>query len=114
MVGGDRRPLVGRIEADGTYSLKSVPAGTVRIGVLSPNPAAVSNAIRRAPVSRKGPADIKAKVGAQMAKNDESGTTTNAAKGKWFPLPKEYEDPDSSGITTEIQRGENVFDIELK
>jgi len=63
MVGGDRRPLVGRIESDGTYSLKGVPAGLVRIGVLSPSPGAAANSLRRAPQNRKGPADLKANSG---------------------------------------------------
>jgi hypothetical protein len=33
--------------------------------------------------------------------------------GKWFPLPKQYELADTSGITT-IHGGDNTFDIELK
>ncbi len=114
MVGGDRKPLVGRIEPDGTYSLKGVPAGIIRIGVVSPDPAAASKTIRRAPQNRKGPADLKAKFGTQMAQNDETGATAQAARGKWFPLPKAYEDPDTSGLTTEIGQGENRFDIELR
>ena len=114
MVGGDRRPLVGRIESDGTYSLKGVPAGLVRIGVLSPSPGAAANSLRRAPQNRKGPADLKAKFGSQVAHGEEPGTAANAARGKWFPLPSEYEDPDTSGLTTEIRRGDNTFDIELR
>jgi hypothetical protein len=34
--------------------------------------------------------------------------------GKWFPLPKQYELVDTSGITITIQPGDNTFDIELK
>jgi hypothetical protein len=33
---------------------------------------------------------------------------------KWFPLPKQYEFADSSGITTTIEEGDNSFEIELK
>jgi hypothetical protein len=114
MVGGDRLPIVGTIGSDGTYSLRGVPAGLVRIGVLSSNPAGPANSSGRSPQNWKGPADLKAKLRAQTAQNDESGAVANAARGKWFPLPKEYEDPDTSGLTTEVRRGDNVFDIELR
>jgi hypothetical protein len=33
---------------------------------------------------------------------------------KWFPLPKRYELADTSGITTTIHEGDNIFDIDLK
>ena len=32
----------------------------------------------------------------------------------WFPLPKEFETAETTGITTTIKRGDNTFDIELK
>jgi hypothetical protein len=35
-------------------------------------------------------------------------------RGKWFPLPLQYELADNSGITTTIQEGDNIFDIDLK
>ena len=114
MVGGDRMPIVGRIGSDGTYSLQGVPAGVVRIAVLSPNPAAASTSSPRSPLSGKGPVSLKSKIGAQTAQNDASGVMAKATRAKWFPLPPQYEDPDTSGITTEIHRGDNTFDIELK
>jgi hypothetical protein len=33
---------------------------------------------------------------------------------QWFPLPKQYELADTSGITTTIHSGDNTFDIDLK
>jgi hypothetical protein len=42
------------------------------------------------------------------------GTAPKGDSSKWFPLPKQYELADSSGITTTIRSGENTFDIELK
>lgn len=114
MVGGNRIPVVGRIESDGTYSVKGVPAGMVHIAVVSPNPAGVANSVLRSPLRWKGPANLKTKIGRQTAQNDETETIAKAARAKWFPLPKKYEDPDTSEITAEIHRGANTFDIELR
>jgi hypothetical protein len=114
MVGDDRKPIVGRIEADGKYSIQGVPAGIVRIAVLSPNPGEVSNSIRRSPQNMKGPANFKSKFGSQIAQSDELETGGKGARSKWFRLPQQYEDPDTSGITTEIRRGDNAFNIELR
>jgi hypothetical protein len=114
MVGGDQKPIVGRIETNGTYSVQGVPAGVVRIAVVSPRPGAALTSPRRGTVNSKGPANLKSKIGAQTAQNDAAGIIANSVRSRWFPLPKEYEDPDTSGLTTEIHRGENTFDIELK
>ena len=35
-------------------------------------------------------------------------------KSKWMQLPDLYGDPDTSGITTTVKRGENQYDVELK
>jgi hypothetical protein len=114
MVGDNRKPIIGRIETDGTYSVQGVPAGVVRIAVLSPRPAGALNSLRRGPVNEKSPANFVSKIGAQTAQNDPKGMKAKAERSRWFPLPKEYEDPDTSGLTTEIHRGNNTFDIELR
>jgi hypothetical protein len=114
MVGDNQMPIVGSIEPDGAYSIKGVPAGTVRVGVLSPDPAASSNALRRTPLHRGGARSLKAKIQSTTARNDLQGPPGNTSRAKWFPLPKQYEDPDTSGIVAEIRRGDNTFDIELK
>lgn len=108
MVGDNRKPIVGRIETDGTYCVQGVPAGVVRIAVLSPMPGGAWNSLGR------GPVNLVSKIGAQKAQNDATGMTAKAERSRWFPLPKEYEAPDSSGLTTEIHRGDNTFDIELR
>ena len=114
MVGDNRKPIVGRIETDGTYCVPGVPAGVVRIAVLSPRPGGALNSLRRGPVNEKGPASFVSKIRAQTIQKDATGMTAKAERSRWFPLPKEYEDPDTSGLTTEIHRGDNTFDIELR
>ena len=98
MVGDNRKPIVGRIETDGTYSVPGVPAGVVRIAVLSPRPGGALNS---------GPTGLG-------LRKDATRMTAKAERSRWFPLPEKYEDPDTSGLTTEIHRGDNTFDIELR
>ena len=85
-----------------------MPAGVVRIAVLSPRPGGALNSLGR------GPVNLVSKIGAQTAQNEATGMTAKAERSRWFPLPKEYEDPDTAGLTTEIHRGDNTFDIELR
>src|SRR5215831_13285234 len=39
LIGSDDMPVTGRINADGTYAVAGVPAGAVRVAVVSPDPA---------------------------------------------------------------------------
>ena len=105
LIGSDDMPVTGRINSDGTYAAFGVPVGDVRLAVVSPNPA------RPRPPERKWDrtGDPKASPLPNM-----QPVAPEIDRSKWFPLPKQYELADTSGITTTIHTGDNTFDIELK
>jgi hypothetical protein len=108
MIGEDNKAHNGAIDDDGKYRVKDVLVGTVKVGVVSPDPASTQPR-QRPPM--KGP-KAKTKELGDMPPSPPSAPTTD--RSKWFRLPKQYEVPAESGITTIIERGENTFDIELK
>ena len=89
VVGTDRVPKQGPINPDGTYLVKDIPAGAVKIAVISPQPTAK--------VSRK--------------KDDapQKADTTG-----WFRLPEHYNDPEKSTLSFQLKSGSNSHNIELK
>jgi hypothetical protein len=115
MVGPDGRTVTGQVNAEGHYRLKSVPAGTVRVAVVSPNPTGM---FAFAGAEQAKSKIMKDKLSANLTKSKSDNATEQAVskvdRRKWFPLPKQYESTETSGITTIIQRGDNTFDIELK
>ena len=86
------------VEPDGRYTLRGVPAGRARVTVLSlPPPPQLGKAPgedgKVKPIDGPGPA----------AKPDQAGG-----------IPDRYKDPDSSGLSYDVQRGSHTFDIELR
>lgn len=88
--GADGIPRFSLIK-EGTYEIKDLPAGTVRITVSSPDPGQLKVAMR--------------KVGEKPPAADRTG---------WFPIPEKYADFKTSDLTFDLQRGENRYDIKLK
>ena len=96
------------IGADGSYHAENVPTGTVKVAVL--------------PVSGGPQVDGKAAgmmKGMQktVAKDQSAVGEIGSAKKKAakFSIPDQYQDPEKSGITVSISRGDNPpFDIKLK
>src|SRR5262249_55080680 len=82
----------GAIGPDGSYSVSGVATGEARVAVNSPNPKS----------SEVTPIDKKRKMERHP---DVQG---------WFPIPKEYGTPSTSGLTYTIKRGANTIDIEMK
>jgi hypothetical protein len=124
-VGSDGVPHTGQIEPDGTYAVSDVPAGTVKIAVVSPDP---GRPLRPgdlppslAPLADqeiKGPkAEDARRLQAKMQEvrgiKVDTGSLTSDRK-KWRKLPKEYEDPHASGLTMQVTKGKNTYDIPLK
>ncbi|OWK35046.1 hypothetical protein [Fimbriiglobus ruber] len=101
-IGSDKvAPVVVPIEADGHYSARKVPSGTVTVTVHSPNPKDEADSVR--------------------AKNaDRAGVTGKAPPPPgpdpklWFPIPTKYNDPSKSGLSYPIKPGSNSLNIELK
>jgi hypothetical protein len=95
----DGKTAAGRIEPDGTYAVAEAPTGTVAVAVVSLDPlyahyaSQIKSAREKVPKKQWAPPPVDRK--------------------KWFPLPKQYEDPKTSGLTTVLQGGSNPFDLNL-
>ncbi len=89
--GGDGIVVGGEIRPDGTYEVKNIGAGKIRLAVYSPDPAEVTVLARR-PEEIPPPKD----------------------RSKWFPIPEHYSDFAKSDLTFQLSRGANPFNIELK
>jgi hypothetical protein len=95
----DGTATAGVIDPDGTYTVHNAPAVAVGIAVISHDPQVqhVATQIKtlRERVSMKKwqppPVDRK----------------------NWFPLPKRYEDPKTSGLSVILTKGKNEHNIEL-
>lgn len=93
----DGRAHSGVIQPDGTYRVERVGRGTVRIGVLSPDPARARSIVKSEGEIPKSKSKSKSGTG-----NDRSG---------WFPLPRDIGDPQKSGITCSVESADMRFDI---
>jgi hypothetical protein len=91
VVGGDGIPITDSIREDGTYLVRDIPVGAIKIAVTSRDPA-VSQ-----PKARK--------KGEVLPKGDRTG---------WFAIPEKYGDFEKSALTFTLSRGANARDIELK
>jgi hypothetical protein len=113
MVGADNKLASGPLDAKGRYAINGVPLGTVQVAVVSPNPAPPPPS----PEWIKRQEEEMKRLAKELGKTPPTFPTSPVPKvdrSKWFPLPKQYELADSSGITTTIHNGDNTFDIELK
>lgn len=110
VVGADGLPHVGPIGPDGTYAVSGVPAGPVRIAVMSPNPVDVATArTGRGGAARDGGRGGEAR---EPPPGAPAAPDPVAAKN-WFPLPEEAGDVSRSGLKTMLQRGPNIFDLAI-
>ena len=80
----------GVIEPDGSYTVEGVQPGTVRIGVISHDPAKGRSVVRG---EKPSPA---------------------APPTGWFALPARFEDPAASGLTCIVGSSSASHDIEMK
>jgi hypothetical protein len=101
IVGKDGVAAAGPIETDGTYVVQKAPVGEVTVGVVSKDPVY----LHRISQLRSSRTPIPASA---------LSTPTGLDRKKWFPIPKEYEEPVRSGLSLSIKKGDNQYDIELK
>src|SRR5262249_22519239 len=102
IVGKDGVAAAGPIETDGSYVGRRAPVGEVAVGVVSKDPVF----LHRVSTLRSSRTPVPASALAPPP---------NLERKKWFPIPKEYEEPVHSGLTFSVQKGENnKYDIELK
>ena len=95
MVSPDKTARSTFIEADGSYTVQDVHPGVVNIAVISPDPA------RARTVIQKNDSGLTGKAAAE------------AAAKRWFGLPHQFADPETSGLTCTIGRGRVQHDIDL-
>jgi hypothetical protein len=105
MAGEDGIPRSGPIDAEGNYLVHGVPRGTVQVAVTNPAPGLPATA------GRIGKTLVGGAVGA--ASRRAPGAGPGAASRNGLPIPSQYTSLATSGLTTTIEPGENVFDIEL-
>lgn len=96
VLGSDNVPVVGHIDENGTYSVKGVTAGNVRIGVISPEPPKSGS-----PVT-------------ESRNNRRSGAVSPELAKKWFQVPDNFSDPEKSGLIATIKSGPNSHDINME
>lgn len=140
-VAADGRVFTAPIMPDGTYVLRNVPSGPVRIAVSSPNPRPIEERIAAAnpdgeaatsprPATAAGRAPgaagtSKAAPGISIAAPEASSQVPPASAGgtgskspppqhaRWFPIPGRYASPATSGLGGEVRGRENTLDLQL-
>jgi hypothetical protein len=85
------------INVDGTFAIEDVHRGTARIAVLSPDP-------RKSRPINFGGKPIRQ---GQDAEGD-------VILKNWVALPRQYENPETSGITCTVDAAQVTYDIDLK
>ncbi|MCX7429885.1 MAG: carboxypeptidase-like regulatory domain-containing protein [Planctomycetia bacterium] len=143
VITSDHRTHSVPIKPDGTYVLKGVPRGPVKVAVSSPNPqpvferqavetGAVGSDTRSQsarPKSASGgpmpgqpaarPGQAKAVEGVSIAATNDRGPAppnpgrSDAADRGWFRIPGRYANPASSGIGTDVGRGRTTLNLSL-
>ncbi|MSR32509.1 MAG: hypothetical protein EXR99_13500 [Gemmataceae bacterium] len=101
VTGPDNSAYPAALDEAGKFKIENIPPGLAKIAVDSPNPNPVvpmDPLLAKKPVRPDGP-----QVGA-----------VSPAKGSWFPIPEKYGEAAKSGLTFEIKRGENQFNIKLQ
>jgi hypothetical protein len=106
--GGNKQLSSARIDSEGNYRISDIAPGPAHIAVVSPDPTPPR------PLPSPPPDTPAFKVKAQLDELRARKALPKVDPSKWFPLPRQYESTETSGITTILQRGDNTFDIELK
>jgi len=89
------------LEENGAFSSSHVPIGKLRAAV-EPAPKSMAELV---------PKGVKVNIpkDAPVPDNYKGG-----GKGKYVPIPEFYRDPDTSGLTFNMEPGEHTWNIELK
>jgi hypothetical protein len=87
----------GKIEKDGTYRVNKVPVGNVKIGIQASEP------------PKYGAGMIPKEEAAKLGKK-----ATAVDPGDHVTLPKQFADPNKSGLTYTVKHGPQEHNISLK
>jgi hypothetical protein len=88
----------GNIREDGKYRMTNVPLGEVKVAVNT----------------EAGKGDYMSKVMSQSYQGPEAKVKGKKASLKFIDVPKQYHDPEKSGLSTTIKEGANTYNIEIK
>lgn len=94
IVAGQGGMATGDVGRDGRYKVENVPLGEVKVAVNT----------------EAGRGDFMSYTMSQSYQGPEAKGAKKAA-AKFIDVPKKYHDPETSGLTTMIQKGPNTFDI---
>ncbi|HZU04160.1 MAG TPA: hypothetical protein VFA10_31155 [Ktedonobacteraceae bacterium] len=96
------------IQEDGSYKINRVPIGPVTI--------TVSTLSIRPPSKGGGGKPMTPPPGTLPPGIDLTPPGMNVAdlEKRYMPIPKQYSDPAKSGLTYIVQRGKQIYDIDLK
>jgi hypothetical protein len=100
VVGTDGRSAAGKIESDGTFRVENAPAGQVNVGVVSHDPLVQHWATSLKTTRARPTANVFT-------------AAPPVDRKQWFPIPQQYEEPASSGVTLMLKSGQNETDIPL-
>jgi hypothetical protein len=113
----------GVIDLNGQYGIDNVPAGPVKIGVVSENPDPGGTAgggkgggagAGAGAAAGRGGKSVDPRE-ARGFRPDTSGAPAKPPPGAWFPIDAKFSDPMTSGLTGEVKAGkESELNIELK
>ena len=88
----------GMIGDDGKYVVENAPLGEVKIGV---NTSAARG-------------QFQSKIMSQNASAADPNKSNRIAQPKFMDVPEKYFNPETSGITTTIERGANGYEIVIR
>lgn len=112
----------GDIDLNGHYEIDNVPAGIVKIGVVSIDPDSGGHG-RGDPVAKAGKVggpmkinsdDPREKVLGEPGGKKSTPDRPRPPAGAWFPIPPKFRTPEDSGLSGEVKGKDAVLNIDLK
>jgi hypothetical protein len=89
------KPVVGVLQADGSYAIKNIPAGEYRVTLET-------ESAKPQPKEKLPPKD-----------KDTSKVEAPKDTGRYLPIPRVYADPKTSPLVFTVQNGQNNADLHL-
>jgi hypothetical protein len=106
----DGRTGAANIDHNGNYDMGDAPVGDVKISVTVPKMSGPAGMMgqKGVPAPPKGLGEMK-----DPNKPSESSSSQPLDPSKIVPIPDRYADPEKSGLTYKVEKGEHTFDIKL-
>jgi hypothetical protein len=98
------------ILADGSYTVEGVHTGEVKVGIISRDPDK-----GRSTSKKNGKSSTPIKMGQKSVPPGKKGDEQKKSPVPgWFPLPHNYENPETSGLGCTVGAGRSEYKIVLK